>query len=47
VPPLAVLIAVAFVTLNLLGPFGLVILGLFVLIICTAVNLYEDVPTWG
>jgi hypothetical protein len=24
-----------------------VILGLFVLFICTAVNLYEDAPTWG
>jgi hypothetical protein len=44
---LAVLIAVAFVTVNLLGPAGLVILGLFVLFICTAVNLYVDAPTWG
>jgi hypothetical protein len=44
---LSVLIAVAFVTVNLLGPAGLVILGLFVLFICTAVNLYEDAPTWG
>ena len=44
---LAVLIAVAFVTLNLLGPAGLVILGLFVLFVCTAVNLYEDASTWG
>ena len=44
---LAVLIAVAFVTVNLLGPAGLVILGLFVLFICTAMNLYEDAPTWG
>jgi hypothetical protein len=44
---LAVLIAVAFVTVNLLGPAGLVILGLLILFICTAVNLYEDAPTWG
>jgi hypothetical protein len=44
---LDVLIAVAFVTVNLLGPAGFVILGLFVLFICTAVNLYEDAPTWG
>jgi hypothetical protein len=44
---LAVLIAVAFVTVNLLGPAGLVILGLSVLFVCTAVSLYEDAPTWG
>ena len=44
---LAVLIAVVFVTVNLLGPAGLVLLGLFVLFICTAMNLYEDTPTWG
>jgi hypothetical protein len=30
---------------NLLGPAGLVLLGLFVLFICTAMNLYEDVPS--
>ena len=23
------------------------IMGLFVLFVCTAVNLYEDAPTWG
>jgi hypothetical protein len=44
---LAVVIAVAFVTVNLLGPAGIAILGLFVLFICTAVNLYEDAPSWG
>ena len=43
----AFLVAVAFVTVNLLGPAGLVILGLFVLFICTAVNFYEDAPTRG
>jgi hypothetical protein len=31
---LAVLIAVVFVTVNLLGPAGLVLLGFFVLFIC-------------
>ena len=36
---LAVLIAVAFVTVNLLGPAGLVILGLFVLFVCAAVPI--------
>jgi hypothetical protein len=44
---LAVLIAVVFVTVNLLGPAGLVLLGLFVLFTCTAMNLYEDAPSWG
>ena len=43
----AVLIAAVFVTVNLLGPAGLVLLGLFVLFICTAMNLYEDAPSWG
>jgi hypothetical protein len=32
---------------QLLGPAGLVLLGLFVLFICTAMNLYEDAPSWG
>jgi hypothetical protein len=44
---LAVLIAVVFVMVNLLGPAGLVLLGLFVLFISTAMNLYEDAPSWG
>jgi hypothetical protein len=38
------LIAVAFVMVEILGPFGLVVLGLLILFICTAYNLHDDVP---
>src|ERR1700712_2601340 len=41
------LIAIAFVIVVIFGPFGLVLLGLFTLFICTAFQLNDDVPTWG
>jgi hypothetical protein len=41
------LIGVAFVLVVVLGPFGLILLGLFTLFICTSVQLREDTPTWG
>jgi hypothetical protein len=31
----------------ILGPFGLILLGLIVLFICTSLSLREDAPTWG
>jgi hypothetical protein len=30
-----------------LGPFGLILLGLFTLFICTSIALRNDTPTWG
>lgn len=44
---LAGLIAVAFVTVVALGPFGLILLGLLTLFVCTSIDLREDTPTWG
>jgi hypothetical protein len=41
------LIGVAFVLVIVLGPFGLILLGLLTLFICTSVQLREDTPTWG
>jgi hypothetical protein len=41
------LILVAFVMVQVLGPFGLVILGLTTLLVCTSLNLHDDTPTWG
>jgi hypothetical protein len=41
------LIAVAFVAVVILGPFGLIVLGLLTLFVCTSVSLREDAPTWG
>jgi hypothetical protein len=41
------LIGVAFVLVDLLGPFGLILLGLLTLFICTSAQLREDTPTWG
>jgi hypothetical protein len=41
------LVAVAIVLVNLWGPFGLVILGLLTLLICTQLDLHEHAPTWG
>lgn len=46
----AVLIALAggaAIMVTWLGPFGLVLLGLFTLLACTAIALDQDVPTWG
>jgi hypothetical protein len=39
------LIAVAFVLVEIWGPFGLILLGLPTVFICTASHLYQDVPT--
>jgi hypothetical protein len=41
------LIAVASVMVQVLGPFGLVVLGLISLFICTAYELNHDTPSWG
>jgi hypothetical protein len=41
------LIAVAFVVVVILGPFGLIVLGLLTLFVCTSFSLREDAPTWG
>jgi hypothetical protein len=41
------LVPVAFVMVEVLGPFGLVILGLVTLLVCTSLNLHDDTPTWG
>jgi hypothetical protein len=41
------LIAVAFVLVVILGPFGLILLGLLTLFVCTSASLREDTPTWG
>ena len=44
---LAGLIALALVMAAALGPFGLVLLGLMTLFVCTSVELREESPTWG
>ena len=44
---LIALIGLVFVVVNVLGPFGLILLGLAVLFVCTSVGLHEDNPTWG
>jgi hypothetical protein len=44
---LIVLIAVAFVLVVILGPFGLILISLLTLFVCTSVSLREDNPTWG
>jgi hypothetical protein len=41
------LIAVAFVMVVILGPFGLILLGLLTVFVCTSASLREDNPTWG
>jgi len=41
------LIGTAFVMVVVLGPFGLILLGLLTLFICTSVQLHEDTSTWG
>jgi hypothetical protein len=41
------LISVAFVLVVILGPFGLILLGLLTLFVCTSASLREDTPTWG
>lgn len=44
---LVCLIAAAFVVVVILGPFGLIVLGLLTLFVCTSFSLREDAPTWG
>ena len=41
------LIAVSFVMVVILGPFGLILLGLFTLFICTSAQLRETTPIGG
>jgi hypothetical protein len=41
------LIGVAFVMVVILGPFGLILLGLLTVFVCTSAGLREDNPTWG
>ncbi len=41
------LISVTFVMVVILGPFGLILLGLLTLFVCTSVQLREDTPTWS
>ena len=41
------LICIALVLVVVLGPFGLIVLGLLTLFVCTSVSLREDAPTWG
>jgi hypothetical protein len=41
------LICFAFVLVVILGPFGLILLGLLTLFVCTSFSLREDSPTWG
>lgn len=38
------LIPIAFVMVAILGPFGLIVLGVMTLFVCTSINLYDDVP---
>ena len=44
---LAGLVAVAVVLVVILGPFGLVLLGLLTLFVCSQFSLDEHAPTWG
>jgi hypothetical protein len=41
------LIGVAFVMVVILGPFGLILLGLFTLFVCTSGQLRENTPMGG
>jgi hypothetical protein len=41
------LICIAFVMVVILGPFGLILLGLLTLFVCTSFALREDTPTWS
>jgi hypothetical protein len=41
------LVAVAFGFVAILGPFGLAVLGLLTLFICTQFQLHENTPTGG
>lgn len=37
----------ALVVVTILGPFGLILLGLLTLFVCTSMELREDMPSWG
>ena len=41
------LIGLAFVLVIVLGPFGLILLGVAMLFVCTSIGLRDDNPTWG
>jgi hypothetical protein len=41
------LVVFAGLTVILLGPFGLIVLGLATLFVCTRFSLDEDAPTWS
>jgi hypothetical protein len=41
------LIGVAIAMVAVLGPFGLILLGVLTLFVCTSIDLREDAPTWG
>jgi len=41
------LIAVLFTLVLVIGPFGLILLGLCTMFVCTSFELRDDVPTWG
>ena len=41
------LICVAGVMVVILGPFGLILLGLMTLFVCTQFSLDEEAPSWG
>jgi hypothetical protein len=41
------LACVAVLMVAVLGPFGLVLLGLLTLLLCTLFELNSEVPTWG
>ena len=44
---LAGLAAVAVVLVVILGPFGLLLLGLLTTFVCTQFSLHEHAPSWG
>jgi hypothetical protein len=41
------LICVAIAMVATLGPFGLIVLGVLTLFVCTSIELRDDTPTWG
>ncbi len=41
------LAGLAVVMVLILGPFGLILLGLMTMLVCTGFSLNDQVPTWG
>ena len=41
------LLSIAIAMVAALGPFGLILLGVLTLFVCTSISLHEDAPTWG